>query len=274
MLFDTEPTVRDADAGHKPDTDNGNRNGNGCHSTPTHVVDLADVGKVYETGAGEFVALAEADLVIRSGEFVAIVGPSGSGKSTLLNMITGVDRPTTGAARVNGTLLNDLDENQLAKWRGVNVGLVFQFHQLMPTLTVVENVTMPMDFAKLIPARERAKRAMDLLDQVGIADQANKFPAALSGGQQQRVAIARSLANDPPLIAADEPTGNLDSHTADSILDMLRQLTVGGKTVVMVTHERDIATRVDSVVSVADGRITRPAGGRRNFPTGIGQARG
>ncbi len=268
MMFDSGRTIREPVDERKPLSDL-----HGPGPAAVLIIDLAGVGKVYETGAGEFVALADADLVIRSGEFVAIVGPSGSGKSTLLNMVTGVDRPTSGAVRINGTLLNDLDENQLAKWRGANVGLVFQFHQLMPTLTVVENVTMPMDFAKLIPARERAKRAMDLLDQVGIADQANKFPAALSGGQQQRVAIARSLANDPPLITADEPTGNLDSHTADSILEMLRQLTVAGKTVVMVTHERDIAARVDSVVSVADGRILDPEVRRNGDSIGSSQAR-
>ncbi len=270
MLFDSAPTVRKADRQHKAASDISNPAG--PNADP--VVDLAGVWKAYETGAGEFVALADANVVIPTGEFVAIVGASGSGKSTLLNMVTGVDRPTTGLARVNGTLLNDLDENQLAKWRGANVGLVFQFHQLMPTLTVVENVTMPMDFAKLIPARRRNARALDLLDRVGIADQADKFPAALSGGQQQRVAIARSLANDPPLIAADEPTGNLDSQTADAVLDMLRQLASSGKTVVMVTHERDVASRVDSVFAVADGRVTRAMAGGAEEPIGAGQARG
>jgi len=267
-MFDSELTVRNSsDRGKASD----NRNEN--DPAPVPVVDLQGVGKVYETGAGEFVALAQVDLAIAAGEFSAIVGASGSGKSTLLNMITGIDRPTSGLARVHGALLNDLTENELAKWRGVSVGLIFQFHQLMPTLTVVENVAMPMDFAKLIPGRERAKRALDLLDQVGIADQADKFPATLSGGQQQRVAIARSLANDPPLIAADEPTGNLDSHTAESVLDMLRQLTTDGKTVVMVTHERDIACRVDSMVSVADGRILRSTDGRDDGLVGLGQTR-
>jgi len=256
MKFDSEHIVRQTGGGHKGGL----------------LVDLQGVGKTYETGAGEFVALADADLAIRAGQFVAIVGPSGSGKSTLLNMVTGIDRPTSGLARVNGVLLNDLDENQLAKWRGANVGLVFQFHQLMPTLTVAENVTMPMDFAKLIPPRERTRRAADLLEQVGIADQADKFPAALSGGQQQRVAIARSLANDPPMIAADEPTGNLDSHTADSVLGMLRGLTTDGKTVVMVTHERDIARRVDSVVTVADGQVLGPVEDLTAAALGVWQA--
>ncbi len=222
---------------------------------PRRVIELEGVTKVYETGAGDFSALSDADLVIDGGEFVAIVGKSGSGKSTLLNMLTGIDRPTSGVVRVNGTALDDLSENEVARWRGDNVGLVFQFQQLMPTLTVVENVMMPMDFTKSVPTRDRYPRAMDLLDLVDIADQATKFPAALSGGQQQRAAIARALANDPPLIAADEPTGNLDSHTADSVLGLFRDLTVAGKTVVMVTHERDIAPVVNRVVTVADGRI-------------------
>ncbi|GMQ86027.1 MAG: ABC transporter ATP-binding protein [Acidimicrobiia bacterium] len=230
------------------------RDGSGGVS-PGRVVDLTGVSKLYETGAGDFAALSDADLTVDDGEFVAIVGKSGSGKSTLLNMVTAIDRPSSGVVKVNGTILNDLTENEVARWRGDNVGLVFQFQQLMPTLTIVENVMMPMDFAGTLPTRERAQRAVSLLDLVGIADQAKKFPTALSGGQQQRVAIARALANDPPLIAADEPTGNLDSHTADSVLGLLRDLTAIGKTVVMVTHERDIASVADRVVSVADGRI-------------------
>jgi len=221
------------------------------------VVDLEGVTKVYATGAGDFPALSDADLRIDASDFVAIVGKSGSGKSTLLNMITGIDRPTSGVVQVNGMVLDDLSENEVARWRGENVGLVFQFQQLMPTLTVIENVMMPMDFTRSLPTRERHPRAMSLLELVGIADQAGKFPSALSGGQQQRAAIARSLANDPSLVAADEPTGNLDSHTADSVLELLSDLTAAGKTVVMVTHERDIAARVDRVVTVADGRILR-----------------
>ena len=223
--------------------------------SPECVADLRGVTKVYETGAEDFPALSDVDLSIDAGEFVAIVGKSGSGKSTLLNMLTGIDRPTSGMVRVNGTALDDLSENEVARWRGDNVGLVFQFQQLMPTLTIAENVMMPMDFTKSVPTWERHPRAMSLLDLVGIQDQADKFPSALSGGQQQRAAIARSLANDPPLIAADEPTGNLDSHTADSVLQLLADLAAVGKTVVMVTHERDIAARVGRVVTVADGRI-------------------
>ncbi len=239
-MFNTTQSVRESEREFK---------------TRSPSVDLVGVSKVYETGAGDFVALSDVSLTVHAGEFVAIVGASGSGKSTLLNMLTGIDRPTSGRALVNGTTLDDLSENELAGWRGQNVGLVFQFYQLMPTLTVVENVIMPMDFTGVYPARERAARALDLLDQVGIADQAGKFPATLSGGQQQRAAIARSLANDPPLLAADEPTGNLDSATADSVLNLLRGLATAGKTVVMVTHERDIAPLVDRVIAVVDGRI-------------------
>jgi len=230
-----------------------NRDHDGKSDEP--VVELSDVSKVYETGAGDFAALSGANLTVGPGEFVAIVGASGSGKSTLLNMLTGIDRPTSGVARVMGTELNELSENELARWRGTNVGLVFQFYQLMPTLTVAENVTMPMDFTGTLPPRQRIARAMELLDLVGIADQASKFPSTLSGGQQQRAAIARSLANDPPLLAADEPTGNLDSQTADSVLDLLRTLTKAGRTVVMVTHEREVAARVDRLITVADGAV-------------------
>ncbi|GMQ93699.1 MAG: ABC transporter ATP-binding protein [Acidimicrobiia bacterium] len=235
----------------------------------THMVDLTQVTKVYTTGAGDFPALVDADLKVDTGEFVAIVGKSGSGKSTLLNMLTGIDRPTSGVARVNGTVLGDLSEDEVARWRGANVGLVFQFQQLMPTLTIVENVMMPMDFTGNLPTRGREPRAMSLLDLVGIADQADKFPTGLSAGQQQRVAIARALSNDPPLIAADEPTGNLDSHTADSMLELFAKLAGTGKTVVMVTHERDIAAVVDRTISVADGRVlgsNRP----NSSGTGIG----
>lgn len=254
-------TVHERDARHK-----------GRASSPT--VNLQGISKVYETGAGGFEALRDADLVAEAGEFVAIVGSSGSGKSTLLNILTGIDRPTSGIAQVSGVVLNELSENELARWRGANVGVVFQFQQLLPTLTVAENVMMPMDFTKSYPARERAARALTLLEQVDIAAQANKFPSALSGGQQQRVAIARALANDPPLLAADEPTGNLDSQTADSVLSLLRSLTTAGKTVVMVTHERDIAPVVDRVVTVVDGRVLAGTPRRDAEPTGAGEAHG
>ncbi|MCP3935529.1 MAG: ABC transporter ATP-binding protein [Actinomycetia bacterium] len=223
--------------------------------TAQSIVNLEGVTKVIGQGAVEFPALAGVDVTIERHDFVAIVGKSGSGKSTLLNMIAGIDRPTSGEVGVDGTVLNGLSENQLARWRGTTVGVVFQFQQLIPTLTVAENLTMAMDFVGAIPRRERSARARSLLGLVAVADQADKFPSELSGGQQQRAAIARALANDPPLIVADEPTGNLDSRTADSVLDLFRELTETGKTIVMVTHERDIAPRVDRIVTVIDGRI-------------------
>src|SRR5205085_12423965 len=185
------------------------------------------------------------DLEIAAGEFVAIVGKSGSGKSTLLNMIGGIDRPTSGALSIGGASIQTLSHNELAAWRGRSIGFVFQFFQLLPTLTVAENVMLPMDFAGVLPGNARRRRADQLLDRVGVAAQAGKLPSALSGGQQQRVAIARALANDPPVILADEPTGNLDSVTARDVLDLLRELADGGTTVVIATHERELAHLID-----------------------------
>jgi putative ABC transport system ATP-binding protein len=228
---------------------------NGKNPLATPLVSINGVTKDYETPAGTFTALKAVDLTIAKGTFAAIVGKSGSGKSTLLNMITGIDRPTRGEIVINETAVHQLNEDKTAVWRGNNVGIVFQFYQLMPTLTVLENVMMPMDFCGLYTTAERRQRALDLLTQVGVADQAIKFPSALSGGQQQRVAIARALANDPPLLVADEPTGNLDSRTAEDVLALFRRLAGAGKTVVMVTHERDIAPHVDRVITLADGRI-------------------
>ena len=219
------------------------------------VIDLRDVGKVYETAAGSFTALRGASLRVSAGEYLAIVGKSGSGKSTLLNLIAGIDRPSSGEVRVAGTRLNDLPESRLAAWRGRTLGIVFQFYQLLPTLTVAENVILPMDFGAAYPVRERRPRALALLERVGIADQANKLPATLSGGQQQRAAIARALANGPPLLLADEPTGNLDSATADAILELFGGLATVGTTVVIVTHEREIAAVVDRTIMLFDGRI-------------------
>lgn len=218
-------------------------------------IELRELTKVFRTPAGSFTALDGVDLAIPTGQFAAIVGRSGSGKSTLLHMLAGIDRPTFGSVQVAGTTIDAMDEDAVARWRGTTVGLVFQFHQLMPTLTIAENVIMPMDFCGVVPRSERRSRALALLDRVGIADQAHKMPAAVSGGQQQRAAIARALANDPPVIAADEPTGSLDSTAGDTILDLFRELSTAGRTVVVVTHERDIADRVDRVVTVADGRI-------------------
>ncbi len=220
-----------------------------------NLIDLRGVTKAYQTAAGAFPALKDVDLQIEEGKFVAVVGKSGSGKSTLLNMLTGIDRPTSGEVTINGTAVNTLDEDEIAEWRGSNVGVVFQFLQLMPTLTAVENVMLPMDFCNVYAPRERRQKALRLLERVDIADQADKFPARLSGGQQQRVAIARALANDPPIVVADEPTGNLDSQTADDILTLFQQLSADGKTVVLVTHERDVSSWVSSVVTLSDGRI-------------------
>ena len=221
----------------------------------THLIELDSVSKIYSTPAGGFTALDAVSLALPKGELTAVVGKSGSGKSTLVNLIAGLDRPTSGQLSVGGVQVHALDEDRLAAWRGRNVGVVFQFFQLLPTLTVAENVMLPMDLCEtLAPAAARARMLM-LLERVGIADQANKLPAALSGGQQQRAAIARALANDPPLLVADEPTGNLDSRTAEAVLELLAELTRAGKTVLVVTHERDLAGKVDRVITLADGRV-------------------
>jgi ABC-type lipoprotein export system ATPase subunit len=186
---------------------------------------------------------------------VAVIGKSGSGKSTLINMITGIDRPTSGEVLVNGTPVHTLSEGQLAVWRGRTIGVVFQFFQLLPTLTLAENIMLPMDFCGLYTPRERYARAMRLLEQMDMAAHANKLPSAISGGQQQRVAIARALANDPPILVADEPTGNLDSKTAESVFRMFEQLVDQGKTILMVTHDQDLAKRVTRTVIIADGEV-------------------
>lgn len=219
------------------------------------IIELRNVVKTFPSPAGPFAALKGVSLEVQPGEAVAVVGKSGSGKSTLLNMIAGLDRPSAGAVLVAGTHVHSLTENRLAAWRGRNIGIVFQFFQLLPTLTVAENVMLPMDFCGTCPPGERRPRALRLLETVGIAAQADKLPLALSGGEQQRAAIARALANDPPIIVADEPTGNLDSHNAASVLELFRQLTRLGKTVVLVSHERDIADSVDRVITLSDGVV-------------------
>jgi putative ABC transport system ATP-binding protein len=224
-------------------------------SNTHHLIDLQSVIKIYDTAAGQFRALKGIDLQVKPGEFVAVVGKSGSGKSTLINMITGIDRPSGGTVLVAGTPVHTLTENQIARWRGRNVGVVFQFFQLLPTLTVLENVMLPMDFCHMYTPAERRRRAMMLLEQVEMSDQSDKLPTAISGGQQQRAAIARSLANDPPIVIADEPTGNLDSRTADSVFQLFRQLVDTGKTILMVTHDDDLAHRVTRTVTIADGEI-------------------
>ena len=219
------------------------------------VISLRGIGKTYASPAGAFQALAAIDLTIRRGEFVAVVGQSGSGKSTLLNLLAGIDRASSGEIHVDGQALHALPEKALSAWRGRAVGIVFQFFQLLPTLTAAENVMLPMDFGKRWPARERRPRALELLARLGVANQADKLPGALSGGQQQRVAVARALANAPALLLADEPTGNLDSQTSQSLLALLAQLVREGQTIVMVTHEHAAIRHATRVVTLADGRI-------------------
>jgi putative ABC transport system ATP-binding protein len=213
------------------------------------------VAKNYETAAGPFPALKGLDLKIDTGEFVSVVGRSGSGKSTLINMVAGIDRPTSGQVLIGDTAVHTLSEVQLAVWRGRTIGVVFQFFQLLPTLTVIENVMLPMDFCNMYSARERKERALYLLEEMEMADHAYKLPSAVSGGQQQRVAIARALANDPPILAADEPTGNLDSKTADSVFRLFEKQVGAGKTILMVTHDRELSKRATRIVNLADGEI-------------------
>ncbi len=219
------------------------------------VIDLQEVNKTFNGPAGPIQALRNVSLKVYPGEFVGVRGPSGSGKSTLINMITGIDRPTRGDVHVTGAHLNDLNENQLARWRGRNVGVIFQFFQLLPTLTVLENIIFPMECCRVWKPRERPERAMHLLEQVGLADQAQKLPNTLSGGQQQRAAIARALANDPALVMGDEPTGNLDSKSADKVFYLFEELVKQGKTFMMVTHDLGLASRIPRVVEVLDGDL-------------------
>jgi putative ABC transport system ATP-binding protein len=222
------------------------------------LVNLENVEKIFTTKAGPFAALRGVDLRIESGEFVAIVGPSGSGKSTLINMITGIDRPTTGEVYVAGERLTRLGENEVAKWRGRNVGVVFQFFQLLPTLTIVENVMMPMNYCGTYKGRRR-ERAMEMLELVDVPETAGNYPSQISGGQQQRAAIARAMVNDPKLIVGDEPTGNLDAVSAGLVFELFEELVRQGKTIVMVTHDRELAGRIPRVEEVRDGRIVGAA---------------
>jgi ABC-type lipoprotein export system ATPase subunit len=220
-----------------------------------HLIHLRGVVKTFETDAGDFTALRGIDMTIDEGEFVAVIGKSGSGKSTLINMITGIDRPTAGEIYVGGTAVHLMGEGSMAQWRGRNIGIVFQFFQLLPTLTVMENVMLPMDFCDMYDRRERDARAMHLLELMEVADYADKLPTEISGGEQQRVAIARALANDPPILVADEPTGNLDSRTSERIFDLFESLISEGKTVLMVTHDDDQARRVNRTMIIADGEM-------------------
>ncbi len=225
------------------------------HSNRT-LIDLRKVVKTYQTPAGGFTALKNIDLQVKAGEFVAVIGKSGSGKSTLINMLAGIDRPTAGEVIIGDVPIHNLNENQMARWRKLNLGVIFQFFQLLPTLTVLENIVLPMELGRTYPHNEREERAMHLLEIVGLADQADKFPSALSGGQQQRVAIVRSLANDPDVLVADEPTGSLDTKTSDEIFALFEDFVSQGKTLLMVTHDRELAGRVPRIVFIADGEIT------------------
>jgi putative ABC transport system ATP-binding protein len=219
------------------------------------MISLQHISKTFQTPAGTFTALKDINLEIKHGEFVGLIGKSGSGKSTLLNMIGGIDRPSSGSVAVGNTAIQDLKENKLASWRGRTVGFVFQFFQLLPTLTAAENIMLPMDFSNSFPVRERRKRALSLLERVGLGSHADKLPATLSGGEQQRVAIARALANEPSVVLADEPTGNLDSVTADSVFDLFREMANAGTTVLIATHEAEIARVIDRTVEISDGAL-------------------
>lgn len=219
------------------------------------MIDLRGVKKAYDTPTGPFLALKGIDLCIQAGEFVAVVGKSGSGKSTLINMFTGIDHPTEGEVIVANTAIRHLSEGQMAEWRGRTMGIVFQFFQLLPTLSIIENVMIPMDLAGCYGMGERYDRAMHLLEQVGMAGDAHKFPGIVSAGQAQRAAIARALANDPPILVADEPTGNLDSKAAASIFELFSTLVSEGKTILMVTHDDELARQMPRTVTIADGRI-------------------
>jgi putative ABC transport system ATP-binding protein len=254
---------------------------NTAQPSSPHLIDLRQVVKTYHSSAGDFTALKGIDLMAQAGEFLAIIGKSGSGKSTLINMITGIDRPSSGEVWVGGTAVHTLTEGQMAEWRGLNLGVIFQFFQLLPTLTLMQNVMLPMDFCLTYPIPERRERAMMLLEQVGLADFAHNLPSAVSGGHQQLAAIARALANDPPILIADEPTGNLDSRTAETVFQLFNQLIAAGKTIIMVTHDQDKARRVTRAITVVDGELVetgalvsgQPPGGYSREHVGKGSLR-
>ena len=221
------------------------------------IIQIKEVIKRFPVGDREITILKGINLNVKNGEFVSIVGPSGNGKSTLLNMITGIDRPSDGAVIVTGREVHQMSENKLAAWRGEHVGIIFQFFQMLPALSLLQNIILPMDFARKYSRKERRERAMHLLEIVDLADQAHKLPGMVSGGQQQRAAIARALANDPPLLVADEPTGNLDSASAERVFDLFSKLVEEGKTLLMVTHDKELARRVPRIVEITDGKIAR-----------------
>jgi len=221
------------------------------------VIELVDVSRTVTSGAGPLTILQPTSFSIDRGRAVAITGPSGSGKSTMLGLMAGLDTPTTGRILLDGTDITSLGEEELARLRGRLVGIVFQFFQLLPALTILENVVLPMDFCATWPVAERTERAMHLLEQVEMADQAHKLPGAVSGGQKQRAAIARALANDPPVIVADEPTGNLDTHTSGEVFDLFSHLVDRGKTLIMVTHSHSLSERVPRILEIRNGLVVR-----------------
>ena len=221
------------------------------------IVEIKEVVKRFPVGDSEITILKGVSFQVQTGEFVSIVGPSGNGKSTLLNMITGIDRPSSGEIIVTGKLIHKMSEDRLAAWRGENVGIIFQFFQMLPALSLLQNVILPMDLSNKYKPKERRERAEHLLEIVGLDDQMQKLPSMVSGGQQQRAAIARALANDPPLLIADEPTGNLDSATSHDVFDLFAEVVSKGKTMLMVTHDKELAQRVPRVVEILDGKITR-----------------
>ena len=228
------------------------------HGAP--IIEVRDVTKSFATPGGSFSALRGVSLTVARGQMIAITGKSGSGKSTLLNVIAGIDRVSSGSVVVDGTAIDRLSESALARWRGRHIGFVFQFFQLLPTLTVLENVMLPMDFCNTFPRGERGDRALAQLERVGIREQAHKLPATLSGGQQQRAAIARALANEPPILVADEPTGNLDSGTANAIFALFDQLAKAGTTVLIVTHEQEFSKYFEDTVTISDGLVVDAVG--------------
>ena len=231
--------------------------GAGKNGNREPLIQLKNVVKAYQTPVGQFMALRGINLTIGRGEFVAVVGKSGSGKSTLINMITGIDRPTSGEIYVGNTAIHNLAEGPMAEWRGRNIGIIFQFFQLLPMLSCIENVMLPMDFCNMFKPSERDTRALHLLEQVDMVEHAYKLPSEVSGGQQQRVAIARALANDPPLLVAGEPTGNLDSRTAEAVFQLFARMVDNGKTILMVTHDDEMAHQVRRTITLTDGQIVQ-----------------
>jgi putative ABC transport system ATP-binding protein len=232
------------------------------------LVEMHGIIKVFKVGGGEVTVLKGIDVQFQQGEFVSVVGRSGSGKSTLVNMLTGIDHPTRGTVRVGDTMIHKLSESRMSSWRGRNLGIVFQFFQLLPMLTLVENVMLPMDFCNLYSPGNREERALQLLGRVGLAEFAHQLPGAVSGGQQQSAAVARAMANDPPIIIADEPTGNLDSRTAEEVMELFEEMATQGKTLIMVTHDQNLAQRAGRILHISDGELLHHGGEQISPPSG------